>query len=94
MPITLSIDTPFATLRQPCNVPIARRDRLSPSCTSTEEGCYTAIATICQSPYRNLLLDAGYTLYCLDYPLAPEGNARSDTRKPRGNAAAGLPNGK
>ena len=72
MPITLSIDTALCNPSATVHVPIARRDRHVAILYLHGGGLLYGDRDDLPEPYRNLLLDAGYTLYYLDYPLAPE----------------------
>lgn len=93
MPITLSIDTALCNPSATVHVPIARRDRHVAILYLHGGGLLYGDRDDLPEPYRNLLLDAGYTLYCLDYPLAPRQRsiryAQASWKR-----CAGLPNGK
>lgn len=72
MPVTLDIDLGFCRPSATVHVPVTERDRHAAILYFHGGGLLYGDRDDLPSPYVRLLVDAGYTLYCLDYPLAPE----------------------
>lgn len=72
MAVTLDIDAGFCRPLITVHVPVSERDRHVAILYFHGGGLLYGDRNDLPMPYIRLLVEAGYTLYCVDYPLAPE----------------------